>query len=458
MTTSQMNMQTQAKKAVPALKGHWLLGHLQEFQSDTLALLTDLSALPDPVTKVRFGPRTIYVLSDLDAIHEKLVKRAKSIVRGGKTNAIMRRTMGAGIVTTEGDTWFRNRRMMQPMFHVKRISNYADIMVSHAVGAVDDLADGKIHDAHKRLNQLTLGVVTESVFSNSAAEHADFVGEAIDVLQQKAVEEIRAFVNLPEWLRTPRRAELAQYSAQLRDIVMTAIAVRRQDGGGQGDLLDMLMEARDEDTGEGMTDEQICDEVITIYLAGYDTTSLTLTWTLYLLAKNPDVMRNLRTEVDAVLDGGQRLPTLEDLHQLTYTEMVIKETMRMRPAVYVNTRVAIEDVEIAGYTIPTDSLVLSSIYGIHHREDLWGDPENYRPERFADNAEANWHKMQYIPFSTGPHVCIGNRFAMMEAVLVLATLISRADFELEHTDFILEPIPLITLNCGALPMRVTPRQ
>lgn len=457
MSTSQLDYQATAEKTIPELRGHWLLGHLQDFQTDTLALLKRLSALPDPVTKVRFGPRTVYVLSDLDAIHEKLVKRAKVIVRGGKSNVIMTRTMGKGILTADGDSWFRNRRMVQPMFHATRIGNYADIMVEHAVEAIHDLTqgdDGTVHDMHQRLNQLTLGVVTASVFSNSAAEHADFVGETIDRLQHNAIAEIRSFVSLPEWVRTPRRTELAQYSAQLRAIVMGVIRKRRQEGVQHHDLLDMLIAARDEDTGEGMSDEQICDEVITIYLAGYDTTALTLTWTFYLLAQHPEVLEKLRAELNTVLDNGRRLPTLADLPQLTYAEMVIKETMRVRPPAYINTRKAIEDVEIAGYTIPAGSMVLSSIYGIHHRDDLWGDPDTYRPERFADNAEAEWHKVQYMPFSTGPHVCIGNRFAMMEAVLVLATLVSRMTFALADPDFVLEPIPLITLNCGELPMRL----
>lgn len=448
-------MKSKVGMAPPLVAGEWPLGHLREFQSDVLGLLTRLSNDPAPVKRFRLGPREFYFVRDLDLIHEYLVRRADVIQRGGAVRSILKRTMGDGILVSDGAFWLRQRRMLQPAFHATQIANYADVMVKHALDLLTEVSDGQVHDVHRLLNRLTLGVVTESVFSKNEAAKADLIGTTIDALQVGAVAELQSLVRLPEWVSTPARQINARRSATLRQIIQEAVDERRASGESHSDLLDMLLAARDEDTGEAMNDTQIVDEVITIYLAGYDTTALTLTWTLYLLTQYPAVLATLQAEVDAVL--GDRLPGLSDLPQLRYTEMVVKETLRHYPAAYFSSRMAYADVVLGDYLIPEGSTVMSSIYGTHHRADLWDAPFEYRPERFADNAEAHWHKAQFMPFSIGPHVCIGNRFAMMEAVLVLATLVRRGRFELAEPGFKLTPEPRITLSCGPLPMRVAPR-
>lgn len=276
------------------------------------------------------------------------------------------------------------------------------------------------------------------------------------MLQESAIGELRAPVSVPEWIPLPSRKRNNAYSRRLRTIIMELIQKRCESGESQGDLLDMLLVARDEKSGHGMTDEPICDEVITIFLAGYDTTSLALSWTFFNLIHNPTVEAKLHYELDTVLD--RRQPTLEDLRNLPYTEMVFKETSRHQPSAYFQTRYVYSDVKLGDMLVPKGSTVMFSSYATHHRDDLWDEPFVYRPERFADNAEADWHPFKYFPFSHGPHVCIGKRFAMMEGVLVLATIARQATIRLADPNYVVKPVPRITFQMSDFPITVIPRR
>lgn len=436
-------------------KESWLLGSAAEFQADPLAFLVRLAHEDAPITRFRLGPKVFFFIKDLDLMQEVKIKRKDVFQRGGDTQRILRRTMGDGILVSDGQPWLVQRRMIQPAFHARQIAQYADLMVRHAEALLDEVKPGEVYDLRQNMNRLTLGIVTEAMFSTDGASKADLVGQTIDALQEGAISELRSPISLPEWFPLPSRRRNQERSQTLRQIIMEIINKRRESGESTGDLLDMLLNARDEETGRGMSDEQICDEVITIFLAGYDTTSLSLSWTFNHLRQNPDVERKLHEEVDSVLNG--RRPTLEDLRRLPYTEMIVKETLREKPAAYFQTRYAYADAELAGVHIPKGSNIMLSSYATHHREDLWDEPYAYRPERFANNAEAGWHKFKYFPFGRGSHICIGNRFAMMEEVLVLATLAQRVKIRLADPNHVVKPEPRITLQMNRFPVHFVPR-
>jgi len=437
------------------LQENWLLGSASAFQEDRLGFLAQLAAEGGPVTRFRVGPKIFYFVKDLDLMHEVMVKRTNDFQRGGTIRKILRRTMGEGILVSDGKPWLRQRRMMQPAFHVRQIASYADLMVDHALDVVEQLQPGQTHELRQHMNRLTLGIVTEAMFTADGASKSDVVGDLIDTLQEGAINELQFPLDLPEWFPLPSRVENNKRSQKLRDIIMDIIHARRASNERQDDLLDMLLDARDEETGEGMSDEQVCDEVITIFLAGYDTTALTLLWAFYNLVHNPQVEQKFYDEVDSVL--GKRRATLEDLRRLPYTEMIIKETLRLYPPAYFQSRHVYEDTELGGVSIPRHSSVVLSSYATHRRPDLWEDAEAFRPERFADNAEASWHKFKYFPFSHGPHICIGNRFAMMEGVLALATLAQHRQIRLADPSFEIVPQPRVTLQVDEFPVEVSVR-
>ncbi len=436
-------------------KENWLLGSALDFQRDPLAFLLSLATEGGPITRFRLGPKVIYFIKDLDLIHEVNLKQTDVIQRGGDVQKILRRTMGNGILVSDGQPWLVHRRMMQPAFHAKQIANYAELMVRHTEAVLSQLQPDNVYDLRQYLNRLTLGIVSEAMFSTDGASQADLVGETIDALQEGAIGELRSPITLPEWLPVPSRSRNNARSQTLRGIIMELVQARRTSGISKPDLLGMLLSAHDEETGATMTDEQICDEVITIFLAGYDTTALTLSWTFYHLINNPSVEVKLHQELDTVLGG--RRPTVDDIRNLPYTEMVIKETLRHTPPAYFQTRHTYADVELGGVKIPQDSAIMFSAYATHHRADLWEEPFAYRPERFADNAEADWHKFKYFPFSYGPHICIGNRFAMMEGVLALATIAQQINIRLADPSHIVKSMPRITLQMSEFPVKVTAR-
>ncbi|MCS6834850.1 MAG: cytochrome P450 [Anaerolineae bacterium] len=353
------------------------------------------------------------------------------------------RFVGNGLLTSDGDFWKRQRKLVAPALHAKRIEAYAETMVHFAQAQTQGWRDGaRIDIAHEMMNA-TLMVVGRTLFNFDASADSERVG--------RAMHDIQTFDNtglLPTWIPTPMELRARRAIRDL-DAMIYGLIAKRRGQPDQGDLLSMLLEARDDD-GRPMSDGQVRDEAVTLFLAGHETTANTLNWTWLALAQNPDVEAKLHQELDRVLSG--RLPSLADLRYLPYAEMVIKEALRLYPPAWSYSRLALDDVQVNGEAVVRGTVVVMFTYFLHRRPDLFEEPLRFSPERFSPDNEARIEKYHYLPFGSGPRVCIGNSFAMMEAQLMLATLASRWQMRLPPGHAV-RPYPAITMNPdGGLPM------
>jgi len=437
-------------------KGHWLLGQLPAFRRDRLRFLTETTCRA-PIVRLRLGHKRVYCLSDPDLIQDMQVTQHAHMARERTLREVFARTMGNSLLTADGPYWKRQRRMLAPAFQRQRVPDYAPIMVQQAAAAAERWQDGQEADIERQMNALTLGIVTAALFHVDSGNQADLVADAIAELQAIGIRQLARAVPLPSWLPTSENRRQRELSRRVRDVVIAEIRRRRAaSGDGGNDLLDKLIQARDPDTGEQMHDEEICDEVITLYLAGYDTTSLALSFCWYELALHPDIEARFHDELDRVLAG--RLPTADDVDRLPYTQMLFKETLRLHPPVYFQLREVAEAVEIGGHQLPAGSILITSPYAMHRRPDLWDEPQRFDPERFAGGAERGWHRFRYFPFGGGPRICIGQHFAVLEGTLLLATIGRLDRFELLDPEQRVEMEPQITLGPkGGLPLRIRRR-
>lgn len=367
----------------------------------------------------------LYAIKHPDHLYEVLVTRAASYE---KTHTALRRlseVLGGGLLNSDGDRWKRHRRMIQPAFSHARVSGYAAAMIDETLAATARLGDGEVCDVDREMMELTLRVVSRALFSHDAGNDTATISRAMSAFQARlAGPEL-----VPKWIPWPRRNRVEQAIDDLDRIVYGMIAARRAqtETPEPPDLLHMLVTAIDEEGDGGrLTEKEVRDELVTLFLAGHETTSNALTWTWHLLAQHPGVEAKLHAELDAVL--GTRAPRLEDLERLPYTDQVIKEAMRLYPPVFMVARQAREDTEIGGYPVPRGSEVVLWIYQTHHDPRWYPEPAAFRPERFAPGEEARLPKLAYLPFGAGPRTCIGKSFAMIEARLILASIAQRFRF------------------------------
>lgn len=405
---------------------------------------------------IRAGKLVQYFTSNPEIIYQVTVEQAAHFHKDEdykNTRHGLARFLGNGLLVSDGEFWRRQRRLVAPALHARRIESYADTMVQYALQVMDSWRDGVRLDISREMTRLTMLIVAKTLFNADVSGDVQRVGKALEVIQRHFVDTRAAL--LPAWVPTPAERRARRAKRDLDDIIYRIIGDWRAVGQDRGDLLSMLLLARDDDD-RGMTDVQVRDELVTLLLAGHETTANTLNWTWYLLAQHPEAEARLHAELDAVLAG--RPPTLADLERLPYTEMVIKEALRLYPPAWGFGRMAIEDIEIAGYPIAKGSSLNILLYFTHRDPRWWDEPDAFRPERFSPESEARIPKYAYLPFGGGPRVCIGNSFAMMEARLLLATLASRYRLELEPGQRV-EMLPLITLNPkGGLPMTLRVRQ
>jgi cytochrome P450 len=360
--------------------------------------------------------KTIFI-NHPDLIEEVLVTNARKYTKG-KVLRANRHVFGEGLLTSEGDFWLRQRRLAQPAFHRARIASYAATMVEYTRRMLDDWRGGEERDAHQEMMRLTLQIVGKTLFDADVERDAQEVGKSLELLLEMGAN-FRRTIFVPHWLPTPTNLRVKREIAQIEKIIYRIIGERRASGRDAGDLLSMLLSAQDED-GSRMTDRQLRDEAITLFLAGHETTASTLSWTWWLLARNPRVEAKLHAELDAML--GDRAPTLDDLPKLAYTGHVITESLRLYPAAWGMARLAVEDHEIAGYPV-TKGMGVAMAQWVVHRDPRWYDaPEEFRPERWEDDLLKRLPRFAYFPFGGGPRQCIGNTFALMEAALILATI------------------------------------
>ncbi len=442
----------------PAPRGDLLLGHFAQLRRDSLRFMLDAFDQCGDVARLRFGWVRGHLLAHPDHIRHVLQDHHKTYSKETRGFDKLRIVLGNGLLTSEGDFWLRQRRIMQPAFHKDRIRAFAEVMTRAAeevAGRWERAARaGAVADVAQDMMRLTLHVVAETLLGTDVRAETDELGRAVTHVLQDVNARTRVLYDVPPEVPTRRNRALARRLAVLDTVVLRAVAEHRAGKGRPGDLLNLLLEARDDD-GQGMTDGQIRDEVMTIFLAGHETTANALAWTFHLLSLHPGIDRAMADEIQGVLGG--RVPTPEDVPRLEYTTRVIKESMRLYPPAWILGRLAEQDDEIAGVAVPRGTLVFASPYVTHRHPDIWPNPEGFDPDRFTHEREASRARFAYFPFGGGPRICIGQAFAMMEAVLVVATLVQRA--RPEHLPgHQAVPQPLITLRPrGGLPMRMRMR-
>ena len=415
-------------------------GFFRQYSRDPLGYLTYLfHTYGDVVGLSYFGYRVIFISHPKD-IEEVLVTQAKKFAKGRILRA-NKRLFGNGLLTSEGEFWLRQRRLAQPAFHRARIASYAETMVRYAERMLETWHDGEERDVHREMMRLTLQIVAKTLFDADVERDAREVGRALEVVMDLNTN-FRRLIMTPPWLPTRHNVRAFFAVRKLDKIIYRIIAERRASGRDAGDLLSMLLAAQDED-GSQMTDRQLRDEAITLFLAGHETTAIALSWTFWLLAQHPEAEAELQAELDHVLGG--RVPVVEDLAKLPYLDRVLTESMRLYPPAWGMARLAIEDAEVAGYRIPSGTGV-SLAQWVVHRDPRWYEkPDEFRPERWENNLMKRLPRFGYFPFGGGPRLCIGNNFALMEAALLLATIAQRFRLRIVPGHPV-APLPSITLR------------
>lgn len=404
--------------------------NLGRMRRDPIALQWDLTRRYGDVVYFRLFNRHLVLLThprDLRHVFQDHYTNYNKQTRGFD---VLRSFLANGLLTSEGDFWLRQRRIAQPAFHHDRIAAFAATMTRAATALADrwDAEHGDIVNLTAEMSRLTLRIVGETLLTTDVSADADRVGHALTTALRRANAALTTVVEIPLWVPTPGNRALRGAFATLDDVVYGLITARRGGEGPDSDLLALLMAARDEETGEGMTDTQLRDEVMTIFLAGHETTAVTLGWVWYLLSKHPTIGTRLRSELSAVLGG--RPPTVDDIPRLVYTGRVINETMRLYPPAWAISRCAIEADRIGDYDIPAGSIVLACPYVTHRLPAWWDNPEGFDPDRFEAARSASRPPFAYFPFGGGPRQCIGNTFASMEMTLVVATIAQRYRLDL----------------------------
>jgi cytochrome P450 len=430
---------------VKAPPGHWLWGHGPEIIENPLVALPRLASLGD-VVELRFSWIRAALISAPDLI-QQIFQDHRTFNKQTLTYQRLHVLVGDGLVRSDGEFWLRQRRIAQPAFHRQRIAGFASVMIEAAMGLVERLAafaqSGEPLDLAQEMTQLTLAVVCETLLGGDVGTARQEVSAAFSVLNHLSMERAQARLALPLWVPTASNRRFRTHLQALDQTVYEIITRRRGANEEAGDLLSMLLQARDPETGEGMSDLQLRDEVATMLLAGHETTAVTLSWALYLLSQHPEVEARLREELRTVLQG--RPPTYEDLDRLEYPRMVVDETLRLYPPVWGLNRHVAEDTELGGYHLPRGMIVLVSPWVTHRSAAIWQAPEAFRPERFAAGRKEALPRYAYFPFIGGARQCIGNHFALMEAQLVLAALYQRYHFAL-WPGHPVEPEPVLTLR------------
>jgi len=438
----------------PGPKGAFLLGSLPDFARDILGYMTHCAREYGDIVYLRLAGWDVFQLNHPDLIDVVLRRERDNFVKHRFFWRHVTAIFGNGLLTSEGDFWLRQRRLAAPAFHPDRIAAYGDVMVRYAERLADGWQDGEVRDVHRDMMKVTMEIVSKTLFDADVERDVDDVGRAFDVVLKEIGTRFRRPFRIPDAIPTPGNLRYRRGVAILNRVVNRIIAERRASPADRGDLLSMLMSARDDD-GAAMSDEQLRDELVTLFLAGHETTAIVLSWTWHLLAQHPLVRDRLVAELFGELD--RRPATVADLPRLPYADAVLKEAIRLYPPAYVLGREAVVDCEIGGWQIPAGATIYMSPWVLHRDPRWFTSPEKFLPERWLDGLAARLPRFIYFPFGGGPRVCIGDRFATMEAALILATLARR--FRLERTsEAEIVPFPSITLRPeGGVPLKLVRR-
>jgi cytochrome P450 len=440
----------------PGPKGLPWLGSVLPAWRDPLALFLESRDRYGDVVRFKFGPFDYYLVNDPNVVKHVLVDNPKAYTKS-RNYLGLKVVLGEGLLTSEGDHWRRQRKLAQPAFHRDKLAGFANQM---SMATRDMLTRWTREDGertggagafciHAEMMRLTFRIVGLTLFSSDVDGDAKDVGQALEVAMHWANEYAESLVRVPPWIPTPANVRFKRAKRTLDDVVFRLIAERRDSARNSGDfgsdLLGMLMAATEDGggAGSGMDDQQLRDEIITMILAGHETTANLLSWTFHLLSKHPEVERRVRDEAQRVLGG--RDPVLEDVKALEYTRMVLEEALRLYPPAWVFERQAVIADELGGYPIEPGAIVGLCPYVLHRHPDHWENPEGFDPERFRPERAEKRPRYAYLPFGGGPRTCVGNHFAMMEAQILLSMIVREHRLELEPSHpVVLDPV--ITLR------------
>src|SRR5881394_2138771 len=412
----------------PGPKGTRLMGVMREFNRDSLGFIERCQRDYGDVVWMRFLYVPALFLYHPDDVEYVLAINPKNFIKSMSLRSnFFQRLVGNGLLTSQGEEWKRQRRLTSPAFHRERIAGYAGTMVDYSKRLTANWRPGETRDMHREMMRLTLEIVVRCLFSADVSNDVDEVGATLGELVKPFAAQATLKWILNNRLPTPYHIHFHRLAKKIDDVVYRIIAERHASGTDTGDLLSTLLAARDED-GSQMTDRQLRDEVMTLFLAGHETTALTLAWSWYLLGMNPDIEQKFHAELDEVLSD--RNPTFADVPRLKYTEKIAKESMRLYPPAYGLGREAIDDCEIGGYRVPAGTQIFMFQWVTQRDERFYDEPAGFKPERWTEEFEARLPKYAYFPFGGGPRACVGASFAMMEMILVMTAIGQRFRLEL----------------------------
>lgn len=446
-------MQTLSKAiAPPRRRGLPLIGSTWDFLGDPLTFLEQIQKDFDQLVTIKL------LLGDITLILS--AEQAKYVLQENNRNyhkseayKVLAIFLGNGLLNSEGDFWRRQRKLAQPAFYKQRLSLMTDMMATETRELLRDWnhhAPDQPRDITNDLLSLALNIVTKALFSTDVGDKISGIADALDEIMHYGDTRLKSVIKIPTNYPTPRNTRFLKAVHKVEAVIYGIINDRRealkQDPDVRyDDLLDMLLHTRDEETGEGMSDKQLRDEVTTIFMAGHETTANALSWGLYLLAQHPEVVQKMRTEALQVL-GEEGTPVFEKSRELVYGNQVVQEILRLYPPAWLMGRRALEQDQLAGYTIQPNTYVLISPYALHRHPDYWDKPEEFNPDRFSPEASKDRPSYAYIPFGGGPRLCIGNNFALLEMLVVLTLMVQDFDFHLLTPDQKVIPDPMITLR------------
>ena len=412
----------------PGPKGSLIMGVMREFNRDSLGFIERAQREYGDIVWMRFLYVPALFLYHPDEVEYVLTTNPKNFIKSMSLRSnFFQRLVGNGLLTSHGEEWKRARRLSHPAFHRERVATYADTMVNYTERLVSPWQAGETRDLHREMMRLTLEIVVRCLFSADVSNDVDEVGASLKELVKPFASQATLGWILNNRLPTPAHLRFHAVAKKIDNVVYRIIAERRASGKDEGDLLSVLLAARDED-GSQMSDRQLRDEVMTLFLAGHETTALTLAWSWYLLGTHPEAEAKFHAELDEVLGG--RLPTMADLPRLKFTEQIAKESMRLYPPAYGLGREALKDCEIGGSHVPAGTQVFMFQWITQRDPRFYDRPDDFMPERWTEDFIARLPKVAYFPFGAGPRACIGASFAMMEIIVGLAVIGQKFRLEL----------------------------
>jgi cytochrome P450 len=446
-TAASNSLTSPSSQPPPGPRGWPLVGHLpQVTREGLLPFMARTWRTWGDVFALDVGFHAV-VVAHPEGIKRILAGNAKNYIKGVTYDGV-RKVIGNGVLALEGDAWKKRRALLQPAFHRAALGKLTEAMVDSGARHFDALLAANrgaafTLDAHRDMVKLTLDVVVAALFGRELVGAADLSYEALGAALELVGEQGNGVV-LPSWVPTPSNRKFHRTMKEVDAAVFKVIEAGRKRDGTDGTLLSMLMGSRDADTGEPLSDRDLRDEVFTMFVAGHETTALTLTWMFTLLDGRDDVLSAMREEVDRVL--GDRDPTFEDVPKLVYLRQVVDETLRLRGPVAMNARNAVDDDEVLGFRIKKGDVVMPFFYGAHRHPDFWEDPERFDPARFAPEHAQKRHLWSYVPFSNGQRRCIGDTFSLVETVVLLAQLLRRFELTIAPGQDQVKPVAIVTVR------------